>query len=72
MPVDTLPECDGVKLTIDRAPEGKFIVRSGTSTVNTTIEADEVLEVRYRGGVLHVLHRPRLDDPDELPRHPDS
>ncbi len=50
MPVETLLQCDGVTLTIDRVPEGKFKVRSGTSSIETTIKADEVLEVRYRSG----------------------
>ncbi len=36
------------------------------------ILADEVLEVRWRKGRLHVLRRPRLDDPEDAPVNPDS
>ena len=70
--VDTLFQFDGVTLTIDRLPERKFKVRSGTSSIDTTIKADEVLEARYRGGILHVLRRARLDDPEDLPPDPNS
>ena len=52
--VKTLFKCDGATLTLDRLPEGKFKVQSGTSSVETVIKADEVLEVRYRGGMRHV------------------
>ncbi len=65
-------QCDGVTLTIDRLPEGKFKVRSGTSSEDTTILANQVLEVRWRKGRLCVLRRPRLDDPEDAPVNPDS
>ena len=32
--------CDGCTLAVDRAPEGKFKVRSGTAVIDTTILAD--------------------------------
>ena len=35
--------------------------------IRLAIKADEVLQVRYRGGMLHVLRRPRIDDPEDLP-----
>jgi len=41
---ETLLICDGCTLTVDRAPEGKFKVRSGTAVIDTTILADQVLE----------------------------
>jgi hypothetical protein len=46
--------CDGCTLTIDRAPEGKFKVRSGTAVIDTTILADQVLELRIPQGQVHV------------------
>jgi len=52
--VETLLKGDGATLTLDRLPEGKFKVQSGTSSVETVIKADEVLEVRYHGGMRHV------------------
>jgi hypothetical protein len=36
--------CDGCTLAVDRAPEGKFKVRSGTTVIDTTTLADQVLE----------------------------
>ena len=54
--------CDGCTLTIDRAPEGKFKVRSGTAVIDTTILADQVLELRIRQGLVHVLRRREAED----------
>ena len=67
MPLETPLECDGVTLTCDRAPEGKIKVRSGTSSVDCTILSNEVLEVRFRQGRAHVLRRPKVNDPEDLP-----
>jgi hypothetical protein len=54
--------CDGCTLTIDRAPEGKFKVRSGTAVIDTAILADQVLELRIRQGQVHVLRRREAED----------
>ena len=35
---------------VGRLPEGKFKVRSGTAVIDTTILADQVLELRIRQG----------------------
>ena len=32
--------CDGCTLAVDRAPEGKFKVRSGTAVIDTTKPTD--------------------------------
>lgn len=53
-------------------PEGKFKVRSGTSSIETVIKSDEVLELRWRQNRIHVLRRPRVDDPEDLPRDPNT
>ena len=37
---ETLLICDGCTLTVDRALEGKFKVRSGTDVIDTTILSD--------------------------------
>jgi hypothetical protein len=37
---ETLLICDGRTLTVYRAPDGKFKVRSGTAVIDTTILAD--------------------------------
>ena len=47
---ETLLICDGCTLTVDRAPEGKFKVRSGTSFIDTTILSDQVLEFADKAG----------------------
>ncbi len=57
MQLGTLLEADSVTLTCTREPDGKFKVRSGTSSVETVILADQVLEVRFRQGSLHPLGR---------------
>ena len=51
----------------DRVPEGKIKVRSSTSSVDTTIRANEVLEVRFRRGRVHVRRRPKVNDPEDVP-----
>ncbi len=43
MQLDTLLEADSVTLTCSREPDGKFKVRSGTSSVDTVILVDQVL-----------------------------
>ena len=53
--------CDGCTLTVDRAPEGKFKVRSGT-VVDTTILADQVLELRMQGELIHALRKRKATD----------
>jgi len=45
-----------------RLPEGKFSVRSGTSQVDTLILADQVLELRMRGGQIHALRKSKSVD----------
>ena len=62
---ETLLICDGCTLTVDRAPEGKFKVRSGTAVIDTTILADQVLELRIRQGQVHVLRRRKVLDPED-------
>jgi hypothetical protein len=44
---------DSVTLTADRLPGDKFKVRSGTSSIDTVILADQVLELRIRGSQIH-------------------
>ena len=61
----TLLICDGCTLTVDRAPEGKFKVRSGTAVIDTTILADQVRELRIRQGQVHVLRRRKVLDPED-------
>jgi hypothetical protein len=46
---------DSVTLTADRRPGDKFKLRSGTSSIDTVVLADQVLELRMRGGHIHVL-----------------
>ena len=66
---ETLLICDGCSLTVHRAPEGKFKVRSGTAVIDTTILADQVLELRIRQGQVHVLRRRKVLDPeDQFPK----
>ena len=59
---ETLLICDGCTLTADRAPEGKFKVRSGTAVIDTTILVDQVLELRMRGELIHALRKPKATD----------
>ena len=60
---ETLLVCDGCTLTVDRAPEGKFKVRSGTAVIDTMILADQVLELRIRQGQVQVMRRRKALDP---------
>jgi hypothetical protein len=62
---ETLLICDGYTLTVDRAPEGKFKVRSGTAVIDTTIVSDQALELRIRQGQVHVLRRRKVLDPED-------
>lgn len=63
---ETLLICDDCTLAVDRAPECKFKVRSGTAVIDTTILADQVLELRIRQGQVQVL-RQMLDPEDQFP-----
>ena len=62
---ETLLICDGCTLTVDRVPEGKFKVRSGTAVVDTTILSDQVLELRISHGQVHFLRRRKVLDPED-------
>ncbi len=65
---ETLMICDGCTSAVDRAPKGKFKVRSGTAVIDSTILADQVLELRMRQGQVHVLPRRNvLDSEDQMP-----
>jgi hypothetical protein len=57
MELDDLGAHDSVTLTADRLPGDKFKVRSGTSSIDTVILDDKVLELRMRGGQIHVLRK---------------
>ncbi len=63
---ETLMICDGCTLAVDRAPKGKFKVRSGTAVIDTTILADQVLELRTRQGQVHVLRRRKVSRPQGI------
>jgi hypothetical protein len=63
MQIDDLGAADGITITTRRLPGSKFSVKSSTSTINTVILADQVLELRMRGGSLHCLRRLKVLDP---------
>ena len=72
MELDKLGSADSLTITATRLPEGKFSVRSGTSQIDTVILADQVLELRMRGELIHCLREremtdaySRLEDPAE-------
>ncbi len=62
---EILLKCDSCTLAVDRLPDGKFKVRSGTAVIDTTILADQVLELRIRQGQVHVLRRRKVPDPED-------
>ncbi len=65
---ETLLICDGCTLAVERVPEGKMKVRSGTAVVDTKILADRAFELRIRQGQVHVLRRRKVLDPgDQFP-----
>jgi hypothetical protein len=55
MELDDLGAHDSVTITASRLPGDKFKVQSGNSSIDTVILADQVLELRMRGGQIHVL-----------------
>ena len=62
MQLDDLGAADNMTLTVGRLPDGKFSIKSGTSQIDTVILANQVAELRIRGGQIHVLRKIRLDD----------
>ena len=56
-------EIYSLTITASRLPEGKFSVRSGTSSIDTIILADQVLELRMRGQQIHALRKSKATDP---------
>ena len=57
MELDILGSAESFALTVSRLPGGKFSVRSGTSQIETVILADQVLELRTRGELIHALRK---------------
>ena len=49
-------------LTANCPPGGKFSVRSGTSQIETVILADQVLELRMSGDLIHALRKRKATD----------
>ena len=66
MPLETLLECDGVTLTAIARPRGKSKFDQGLHR-SIVHSSNEVLEVRFRQGRAHVLRRPKVNDPEDLP-----
>lgn len=62
MELDNLGAAESLTITAARLPGGKFSVRSGTSQVDTVILADQVLELRMRGQLIHCLRKSRETD----------
>ena len=62
MELDNLGSAESFTLTATRLPGGKFSVRSGTSQIETVILADQVLELRMRGQLIHALRKRKATD----------
>ena len=59
---ERLGSAESFTITASRLPEGKFSVRSGTSQIETVILADQVLELRMRGQLIHCLRKSKATD----------
>ncbi len=62
MELDNLGSAESFTITASRLPGGKFSVRSGTSQIETVILADQVLELRVRGQLIHCLRKSKATD----------
>ena len=62
MELDIPGSAESFTITVSRLPEGKFSVRSGTSQIDTVILADQVLELRVRGQLIHALRKRKATD----------
>jgi hypothetical protein len=62
MELEKLGFADGMTLTVNRLPEGKFSVRSVTSKIETVILADRLLELRMPGQLIHCLRKRRATE----------
>jgi hypothetical protein len=62
MELDNLGSAESFTPTATRLPGGKFSVRSGTSQIETVILADQVLELRARGELIHALRKRKATD----------
>jgi hypothetical protein len=62
MELDNLGSAESFAITASRLPGGKFLVRSGTSKIETVILADQVLELRMRGELFHCPRERKATD----------
>jgi hypothetical protein len=62
MELDNLGSAESFKIMASRLRGGKFSLRSGTSNIETVILADQMLELRMRGELLHCLRERKATD----------
>jgi len=62
MELDNLGSAESSTIMATRLPGDKFSVRSGTSTIETVILADQVLELRMRGELINCLRKRKMTE----------
>ena len=65
--LEKLATSDKVTIVIERQPDGKMRVTSGSWDGEKVILRDQVLEVRNVDGRLHIARQPRHHDEWDLP-----
>ena len=68
--LEKLATSDKVTIVIERQPDGKMLVTSGSWDGEKVFSRDQVLEVRNVDGRLHIARKPRHHDEWDLPIAP--
>jgi hypothetical protein len=65
---DTLLKTDKTTLAVEASKDGKIKIASSAWTDAVVVLPDQVIELRWRAGQVHVLRRPKLAEPEDGPK----